>query len=332
MEAKEWTAAVVGAGAIAGHHLKAIGETDGLTACAVADIDRSRAEAVAARFGIRAYGSAEEMIEREAPDIVAISLPHDLHRRMAVFAAERGCHLMLEKPMALNLDECDDIMAAAKRAGIRLLVGHTQQYMAHNLEAKRLLRSGAIGRLVMIHDVRHADYFAASRPDWFLRKEKSGGGILANLGVHSIDKIQWLTDSAVSSVSASTSYHGPRGNVEGSGIVYLKLDNGIPAAIVQSGYPGAQRNETEIIGTEGMMKLATGHGLWISRGGAYEQAEIADPADPFVLQYEDLLQAIREDRETGCPGAYGRQVVAVMEAVYRAAETGREQQVRLPAG
>src|SRR5690606_8288678 len=133
------------------------------------------------------------------------------------------CHVMLEKPMALSVAECDAIIAAAAEARVRILIGHTQHYMAENLLAKQLVERGELGELVMIHDVRHMDYYRSSRPDWFLEKAKSGGGVLANLGTHSIDKIQWLTDSAVRTVRASVTRHGSRGDVEGSGMVYLTL-------------------------------------------------------------------------------------------------------------
>lgn len=325
MEKTDLKVAVLGAGAIASQHFEAIRRTDGFVACAVADIQLERAQAIAETYGITAYRDYQELIRRERPDVVAIALPHFLHRESAIFAAEHGCHLMLEKPMALNVAECDDIMEAAKKADIRILIGHTQHYIAENIHAKQIIESGELGEIVMINDVRHLNYFQDTRPQWFLERDKSGGGILANLGTHSIDKIQWLMDSSVRKVSASVSHHGKRGNVEGSGIIYVELASGLPASIAQSGYPGATRNETEIIGTLGMLKLVTGVSLWRSRGGAYEQVEVPAMDTPFELQYKDLLEAIESRKETNCPPDYARGVIAVLEAVYRSAETGVEQ-------
>lgn len=316
---------MLGAGAIANDHFDAIQSTQGFTACAVVDIQLDKAKQIADRYGIQAYQDYREMIEQEKPDVVTIALPHYLHKESAIFAAEHGCHLMIEKPMALSVTVCDEIIKAARLADIRVLVGHTQHYIAENILAKSIIQQGDLGQLVMINDVRHVDYFRDSRPDWFLEKKKSGGGILANLGTHSIDKIQWLTDSTVHKVNASVSHHGRRGDVEGSGVIYLELENGIPATIAQSGYPGASRNETEIIFTEGMLKLLTGDSLWISHGGVYEQLEVPETATPFQLQYADLLHAIRNHIEPSCPAAYGRGVIAAMEMVYRSAETGKEQ-------
>ncbi|WP_169081727.1 Gfo/Idh/MocA family protein [Paenibacillus sp. PL91] len=322
MVSKELRVAVLGAGAIANQHFDAIRATEGFSACAVADIHLDKAREIAGLYEIQPYCDYKEMIAQEKPDVAVIALPHDLHKESAVYAAGHGCHLMLEKPMAISVAECDAIIEAGRQAGIRILVGHTQHYIAENILAKNIIQSGELGKLVMIHDVRHTDYFNDSRPQWFLEKDKSGGGILANLGTHSIDKIQWLTDRTVQKISASASFHGRRGNVEGSVMIYMELDDGIPATIVQSGYLGAARNETEIIFTEGMLKLATGESLWISRGGSYEKLEPAQAAAPFELQYADLLSAIESDCEASCTPEYARQVIAALEAAYRSAETG----------
>lgn len=327
MDEQQRRVAVIGAGIISARHVEAALGTEGLEPCAVADIMPERAQQLADRFGIAAYGDYRDMIEREKPDIAVIALPHFLHREAAEFCASRGCHIMLEKPMALNTEECDAIAAAARRGGVRLMVGHTQHYHAENIRARDIVRSGELGRLVMINDVRHLFYFKDERPAWFFERAKAGGGIMANLGTHSIDKIQWLTGSRVRRIKAAVGRPGLKGDIEGSGVLFLDLDGGVPATVSQSGYPGVSRNETELIFTGGMLKLATGKGLWISRGGEYEPVEVRETARPFVLQFRDLLAAIREGREPECSAAYGRSVIAALEAVYRSAETGREQEV-----
>ncbi|MFS0723603.1 Gfo/Idh/MocA family protein [Paenibacillus sp. 1P07SE] len=326
-ERRELRVALLGAGIIAGAHLEAIAATSGVMACAVADIDQAKAGELAERFGILSYTDYRDMLREERPDIAVIALPHFLHKEASLAAIAYGAHLMLEKPMALSTAECDAIITAAEQAGIRVLVGHTQHYIAENIEARKWVRSGELGTLIMIQDNRHLPYFRASRPAWFLDKARSGGGILANLGTHSIDKIQWLTDSAICRVSAMTSHHADRGNVEGSGMIFMRLQSGVAATIVQSGYPGEVRDETELIFAGGMLKLATGRGLWISRGGPYEPLAVPQTATPFERQYAELAAAIREGRETDCPPAYARGVIGVLEAVYRSAEMGEEQTI-----
>ncbi|MNZ76445.1 Glucose--fructose oxidoreductase precursor [compost metagenome] len=264
------------------------------------------------------------MVVKERPDIVIIALPHHLHEPCAVWCAKQGCHLLLEKPMALNLAECDAILEAVAASNVKLMVGHTQHYRAANLQAKELITSGRLGKLIAIHDTRHVYYYDEGRPAWFFEKEKAGGGILMNLGAHSIDKIQWLTGSRVKSVRASLSYEGAFGDVEGSGCILLQTTSNVTAVIIQSGYEGVAKDETELIFSNGMAKLISAKGLWVSKGGQYEQVQSIVHDDPFVMQFKDLLQAIQYEQDPDSSGKYARSVITVLEAVYHSDEKGVE--------
>lgn len=317
----ELKAAVIGAGAIAGRHLAAMAAMGRIRCVAVADLSEERAEACAQTYGVRPWRDYREMLERMKPDIAIVTLPHHLHKEAAVFGAELGIHLLLEKPMGLSVRECDEMIDAARRSSIRLMVGHTQHYLAENRAAKMWVDSGKLGTLMMAHDVRHTDYFTDTRPGWFFRKEQAGGGILANLGSHSVDKLQWLSGQRVSRVRAHVLHPAPMGDVEGGGLVYLETDGGMAASVCLSGYKGAPRNETELIFDGGMLKISGGK-LWVSRGGTYRLADLKSDEDPFVLQLEDLVAAIEEGREPDCHAEYSRSIVAVTEAVYRSGDTG----------
>lgn len=325
--------ALIGAGGISRHHLDAIRQLgpERLTAVAVVEPDEAKGRVVATEYGLRWYDDYREMIIQEQPDIAIIALPHHLHEECAVFCAANGSHLLLEKPMALSSASCDVILNAVREAGVTLMVGHTQHYLPENRQAKALIGSGRLGKLVAIHDTRHKAYFEEDRPRWFLEKEKAGGGILMNLGAHSIDKIQWLTGSRVTKVKAVLSYEAPIGNVEGSGVVLAETEGGIGAVIVQSGYPGVAKDETELIFTGGMARLVSHQGLWISRDGQYEPAEefqAQEAEEPFAAQLDDLLDAIEHHTEPECSGEYAKSVISVLEAVYRSQEEGAEQVVK----
>lgn len=320
---------LIGAGAIAGNHMEAlvaIGK-ERAQAVAVADTAPGKAQRLADAYGLRAYVDYREMIERERPDAAIVMLPHFLHKEAAVFCAKRGCHLLLEKPMAIGTAECDAIIAAVRASGVKLLVGHIQHYFQENIAASRIIRRGDLGPLVMINDTRHGFYFSADRPAWFLDKRQSGGGMLSNIGAHSIDKVQWLGGGRIRRVKASLSYYGGKPDIEGSGLVFATNEHGIPATIAQSGYPGAPRIETELVCGGGMLKTVAGGGLWISTGQAYEQVPLGPAVDPFVLQLEDLLGCIEADKEPACTMTYARSVVAVLESIYLSQETGVEQAV-----
>ncbi|MDO3409964.1 Gfo/Idh/MocA family oxidoreductase [Saccharibacillus sp. CPCC 101409] len=324
--------AVLGAGNIARFHLEAMKSLPDIRACAIADVQKRRADRLAAEYGLSSYTDYKDMIVREKPDLVVVTLPHYLHAEAAKFAAERGIHILLEKPMALNVRECDGIIAAAKAGGVRVMVGHTQHYMAENLEAKAWIDSGRLGRLVMIGDTRHQQYDLPGRPDWFFEHSKAGGGILTNLGSHCIDKIQWLTGGRITRVKAVVDYTPTRGDVESGGCALLETSAGVPATLGVSGHPGGVVDETELRFTGGSLKLRTGSGLWIGEGKEYRKLPVPPQPDPFVRQLEDLLGAIREDREPECSMAYSRSVVAAVQSLYLSSERGAEIEVEQAAG
>ncbi|WP_159882159.1 Gfo/Idh/MocA family protein [Paenibacillus puerhi] len=322
--------AVIGAGAIAQSHLNALQQLESTTPVAIADIQEDRARTLAQAYsGVQAYTDYRRMLQVERPDLAIVTLPHFLHKEAALACAEAGCHLLLEKPMALNAEECDEIMQAVRRAGIRILVGHTQRYIPHNLEAKRWIKEGTLGQLLMINDARHIDYFHDSRPAWFFEKRLSGGGILANLGSHSVDKAVWLSGSRVLRVKALVSHAGSKGDVEGGGAVFLHHENGIATTIVQSGYKGAARNETELLFSGGKLCLKTGVSLQASLGKDYEPVETPQAESPFVLQLLDLIRHIETGSETACTLEDSRHIVAVIDAIYRSHASGREEGVQL---
>jgi len=316
--------AVIGAGEIAKFHLQAMTEIKQLQAVAIADVVLDRAIVAGNWFQIAAYADYKEMVQREQPDIVVITLPHYLHREAAAWSAEQGCHILLEKPMALNAWECEEIIQAVRRSQVALMIGHTQHYKPENRKAKELIAQGSLGELVMINDTRHVHYFREDRPSWFLEKAKAGGGIMMNLGVHSVDKIQWLTGSGIERVKASLSYFGDKGDIEGSGLVYLETSTGVAATISQSGYRGVPRDETELIFTSGMLKIVSGKGVWLSDGGEYRRVELEEKTNPFTLQFIDLLEAIETGVEPDCSGEYAKSVVSVIEAIYLSHQLGTE--------
>src|SRR5690606_35023749 len=150
-----------------------------------------------------------------------------------------------------------------------------QHYYSENIKAREIVRSGVMGKLIMIQEVRHLNYYNDSRPDWFFYKEKAGGGIFMNIGSHSIDKIQFIADSRIARVTASVNYNGLKGNIEGSGIAFVETESGVACSICHSGYKGANKDETELLFTNGMIKLVAGSSLlWVSNEQReYEKVE-----------------------------------------------------------
>jgi predicted dehydrogenase len=324
---KPYSVAIIGAGQIVKIHVEAIRKSDRSRLTAIADLVESRAQEWAAEHGATAYTDYRDMVLKEKPDIVIINLPHFLHRPAAIWCAEQGCHVLLEKPMALNAAECGEIIKAGRRNGVLIAVGHMQQFFAEHVAAKTLIQSGELGELIEVSDRRCGDYFRESRPDWFLDKKRSGGGVVINLGSHSIDRIQWLTGSRIVKVKAKLSYYGQRGNVEGSGSLFMETSDDVPVHVTICGYDGAADNETVLLFTKGSIRIRQRKELLLSKGGAYEPVPVPKLADPFTEQWNSLLNAVEHGTELTISGEYGLSVIEVVEAAYRSHETGMEQPV-----
>jgi predicted dehydrogenase len=325
---KKFRAVIVGAGAIARDHARVLSQDPRTELAGIADIDYSKAQTLASASHTVAYADYKTMVGELRPDIAIITLPHYLHKTAAIDCIERGCHVLMEKPMALNIAECAEMNAAARKHGVYLAVGHMQHHYAANRKAKEIIASGRLGRLISIFERRHYPYFLPERPDWFLDKARSGGGVMINLGSHCIDKMQWIGGSPIAKVKASLTYYGTRGNVEGSGSLLMQTAAGVSAMVSLCGYNNVPVNETEFLGTEGQLKLVGSHTLWIAgEDRTYEQVDTGEPVSVFDAQWSAFLDDIAGNGPTDNSGEYGQSVCAVIDAIYRSDATGTEQDV-----
>lgn len=328
----DYTIGLIGAGKIVGNHIKGILQIPQLQVIGVADLNVQQATSVVEEHGLtaRAYESYKEMVLQEKPDIVIISLPHFLHKESAIWCASQGCHILLEKPMALNVEECNEIIEAVNQHGGRLMIGQTQRFMPAVRTVKDIVNSGEIGELVMINDFRHsgAGFFSENRSKWCLSKATAGGGIVTTLASHSIDKIQYWTDSRITNVKAATTYYGHMGDVEGSGLIFAETERGVPATISTNGYKGLLRIDTELIGTKAMLRFSQREGLFVTKDGKYEPVPNNYKDHAFTMQMQSFLQSIATKTDSECSPDYGKSVVAVLDAIYESADTGKEVAVK----
>lgn len=182
--------AIVGCGAISRMHLNAVeANRDRVRVTAAIDLSRERAEAVVAETGGTAYGTLDAALAAGDFDAVAILLPPAHHESAACAALTAGKHVLLEKPMALELDACERILAAARSAGRVLMVAENAQYWPEVVAAKRLIDEGAIGEVVTARASSFATLMIAASfyegdDPWRFRKGAAGGGVALDIGSH----------------------------------------------------------------------------------------------------------------------------------------------------
>src|SRR5688572_13822547 len=182
-----------------------------------------------------AYSDVAELVADPAVKVVYIATPHQFHKPHAILAAEHGKHVILEKPMALTLADCDAIIAAVERHKVHLIVGHTHAFDPAVRVMREMIASGALGRLGMIHSFNYTNFlYRPRRPEEL--DTSQGGGILFNQVPHQIDTARVLAGGAMRSVRAHVTVLDRARPTEGSCAALLQFENGAAASLVYSGY------------------------------------------------------------------------------------------------
>ena len=197
-----------------------------------------RAEArnrFAGDFSAPAYTTVEEMCADRAVQAVYVATPHQFHASNVLTAASNGKHVLVEKPMALTLEDCLSMIAATRRAGVRMVIGHSHSFDAPIRRTRQLIASGAVGSLRMIAALNYTDFLYRPRRPEELRTE-SGGGVIFNQAPHQVDIVRLLGGGLVRSVCAATGAWDSARQTEGAYGALLKFEDGAHATITYSGY------------------------------------------------------------------------------------------------
>src|SRR5262245_17758390 len=172
---------VIGGSGIASSHGQAIRSHAALArAVAVAEIDSARRTQFTERWGGRGYEGAADLLADPNVDAVVICLPHWLHARTAIDAARAGKHVLVEKPMAVTVDECDQMIAAAREAGVKLMVAHTRRFYPGVLAVKESIEAGIIGEPIAADARFVKNWGFKSRAPWYNDRARGGGMWLTN--------------------------------------------------------------------------------------------------------------------------------------------------------
>ena len=226
---------IVGLGMAGAVMVHAAADHPDFTLKAAADPHPGPRAAFAGDHNARAYEDVGMLVRDPAVSVVYIATPHQYHAEHAVLAAEHGKHIILEKPMALTLAECDVILAAVKRHKVHLIVGHTHAFDPPVRLMRDIVAGGELGKLGLIHSLNYTNYlYRPRRPEEL--DTSLGGGILFNQVPHQIDTARLLGGGLVRSVRASTTRLDPSRPTEASCAALLQFNNGATASLVYSGY------------------------------------------------------------------------------------------------
>jgi phthalate 4,5-cis-dihydrodiol dehydrogenase len=200
---------------------------------AAADVRQDALEKFRAVYGGKAFASVAEMCASPDVDAVYVSTPNQLHAEHVITAAKHGKHVIVEKPMALSIEECEAMNAAAATNGVRLLCGHTHSFDPPIRKIREIVKSGELGRLRMVHSWNYNEFMYRPRMKHELAASR---GVVLNQGPHHVDVVRLIGGGMVRSVRAMTGIWDPARAHEGSYVCYLEFEDGTPATLAYSGY------------------------------------------------------------------------------------------------
>lgn len=322
--------AVIGLGMMGERHARIWAELSQTKLISVADLIPERSKGLAARLGVEAAGSWQELIQDPRVQIVSVCTDDPAHREPCVAAAEAGKHILLEKPLATSLEDADAILAAVKAAGVKLMVGHVVRFDPRYAVAKQAMEDGEVGEVIQVFARRNNIVSSG-------RRIAPRTSVAYFLGVHDIDIIRWLVGSEIVRVYAeSASKVLADVGSEDSIFTLMKFGNGAVGCletcwVIPEGVPNTLDARLEIVGTRGRVAVRVGDesldiaGLDRARRPdiAYGPVMLDQQHGALRTQLEHFASCVVHNTEPLVSNADARAAVAVADAIHRSLASGQ---------
>ncbi len=340
--------AIIGPGLVAHTHAQALAQMTDAKLIAVCGRHLEKTRAFAVQYGAHPFTSFTQTLEHPGVDAVILCTPHPLHAEQATLAARAGKHVLIEKPMALSLKDCERMIAAAQTNHVKLGMISQRRLYEPVLRVKRAIETGKLGRPVLatlsLLGWRGPEYYAMA--EWRGTWAGEGGGVLVNQAVHQLDLLTWLMGGVTRVSSEVANLNHPEIEVEDTAVAVLRFQSGALGSVVVSNsqHPGLWgriqvhgSNGASIgVQTDGGSMFVAGitraveapiNDLWTIPGESHllegwqaedraRAANLEIMTHYHALQIKDFVQAILRNREPMVTGRDGRNAVALIEAIY----------------
>ncbi len=333
--------ALVGCGRISGKHIDAIQNLPNATLVAVCDTDSARAKATGEKAGVPWYTSYDEMLTQESIDVVNILTPSGLHPDHTIdIVSKYKKHIVCEKPMALRLEDADEMIRTCDEAGVRLFVVKQNRYNLPVQKLRSALDEGKFGKMIMgtvrVRWARHQEYYSqdAWRGTW-----KLDGGVLSNQASHHIDLLEWMLGEPVSVMAKIERYLADI-EAEDTAVAIIKFKNGALGVVeaTTASRPKDLEGSLSVLGEKGSVviggfsvnKMQTwnfeGMSAEESANTVKEYAETPPNIYGFGHQryLEHVIECIHSQKKALVDGLEGRRSLELISAIYESAATGKE--------
>lgn len=306
----KWRFGIVGTGQIARINVDALLRTGRAEVAALCNRTWEKARAFARDFHLDVPIDTDcaAMLRRGNLDAVLICTPHGQHMEQFIACAERGLHVLIEKPLATTAEECDRMITAAEKNQIRSAVCHTQRYLPEIRLARETIqaRKAMLGRLRHVTDRIDIHYFHEKRPRWFFDPAQAGGGLLLTHGAHQLDRLQVLTGLNAAPLCAGMEALPGYPGVD-SGYQMIARAGDVTFLISCGGYRVPHTSDIRLDFENGSVAVSLfddgmkGKGVWLGDETGFRKLDNPYAADdPYLVQFESLLDAV-EGKPGGAP-------------------------------
>lgn len=333
--------ALVGCGRIAKRHSELLGhnQIEGAQLVSVCDIDQEKAKAIADTFNISFYTDMDEMMQKEAIDVVCVLTESGYHAKHVINLAKYGKHIVVEKPMALTLDDADAMIRACDMNRCKLFVVKQNRFNVPVMKLKEAVDEGRFGKLVLgtirVRWSRNQDYYDQA---WWRGRWDMDGGVLTNQASHHVDLLEHMMGD-VESVFAKSTTALVDIEAEDTGVVVLKFRNGALGIIeaTTAVRPKDLEGSISILGETGTVEIG---GFAVNKmlhwNFTESQKEDADVMEKFSVNppnvygfghqayYEHVVDSIQNNTKQLVAGLEGRKSLELISAIYESIETGKE--------
>lgn len=292
-----------------------------------------------------AYNNIDELLEKEDAEVVDICLPNYLHHEMCLKAAFAMKHVIVEKPLAMTLEQADEMIQVCKSRGRKLMYAEELCFAPKYERVREMVNAGAVGDLYML---KKAEKHDGPHSPWFYNKETSGGGVMMDMGCHALAWFRWMTGKAqaVSVYSdMKTVFHKEITDCDDNTITIVEFDNGVMGIAEDSwAKPGGMDDRIEVYGNKGVSYAdlfrgnsaltysKDGYGYAMEKAGFTQGWTFTIFEEAFNQGYPQelshFIECIREDKTPAVTGEDGRAVLEMIYAAYISAGTGKK--VKLP--
>jgi len=339
---KTYKVGLIGCGRIAKVHASVIQQVEGFSLAAVCDIDESRRKHFSDLYGVPGYERYEDLLEKQEPDLVTIATPNGTHYKIAAACFERGFNVLLEKPITINSEDAENLIAVSERKHVHFFAVKQVRYNPAIQVVKSAVENGNLGEIfstsLVVRWTRPQEYFDQS--DWRGTRVLDGGGLL-NQGIHYVDVMQWLIGD-VKSVFGKVERFFHRIEIEDTAFGLVRFKSGALGSIefTINTYPHNLECSLILLGEKGSVKLG---GSAMNKIELWEVKDMPRPVVPegfppyvyegglyqgscpnHIFVYQDILKLFRGDKSTIVNGNEALHSLRIVNALYESAEKGEE--------